>query len=218
MRLVIGIGNPGAAYADTRHNLGFLVLDELAMRHQLSSWSRRWSSQIAEWPQAPGDGTVALLKPQTFVNASGEAVQAAAAFYKLPLGALLVVVDDLNLPLGTLRLRGSGSAGGHNGLRDIEARLGPGYPRLRLGIGQPAQGEGAHLGHVLGRFAAQEQEPVRAMVARAADCVESWCAGGLEGAARFNGAGTPAAPPGPPPAGRPPGAGPGAPRPPDPAT
>jgi len=214
MRLVIGIGNPGGAYVDTRHNCGFLVLDELARRHQLSSWSKRWGSQVADWPQAPGGGTVALLKPQTFVNASGEAVQAAAAFYKIPPGALLVVVDDLNLPLGTLRLRASGSAGGHNGLRDIEARLGPGYPRLRLGIGQPTAGDGAHIGHVLGRFAAHEEEPLRAMIARAADCVESWCAGGLEGAVRFNGAGAPA----PPPPARPPAGGQAAPRPPDPAT
>jgi PTH1 family peptidyl-tRNA hydrolase len=221
MRLVIGIGNPGAAYANTRHNLGFLVLDELARRHQLASWSKRWGSQVADWPLAPGGGTVALIKPQTFVNGSGEAVQAAAAFYKLPLAELLVVVDDINLALGTLRLRASGSAGGHNGLRDIEARLGPGYPRLRLGIGQPAQGASAQIGHVLGRFAADEQEPLRAMIARAADCVESWCAGGLEGAARFNGAGAPAPAPRPAPA---PGAGTRpaagatpAPRPPDPA-
>ncbi len=195
MRLIIGIGNPGAAYADTRHNLGFLVLDELARRHHLGAWSKRWGSLVAEWRRSAGDGTVALLKPQTFVNASGEAVQAAASFYKLPLGDLLVVVDDLNLPLGCLRLRPMGSAGGHNGLRDIEARLGQGYPRLRLGIGQPALGEGAQIGHVLGRFGDHEQEALRAMIARAADCVESWCADGLEGAARFNGAGALAPPP-----------------------
>jgi peptidyl-tRNA hydrolase, PTH1 family len=218
MRLIIGIGNPGAAYVDTRHNLGFLVLDELARRHQLASWSKRWSSLAADWPQAPGDGTVVLLKPQTFVNASGEAVQAAAAFYKIPLGLILVVVDDINLPLGTLRLRASGSAGGHNGLRDIEARLGPGYPRRRRGIGQPALGDGAQIGHVLGRFAADEQEPMRTMIARAAECVEAWCAGGLEGAVRFNGAGAPPPAAAPAPAVRPPAGGPGAPRPPDPVT
>jgi PTH1 family peptidyl-tRNA hydrolase len=194
MRLAIGIGNPGAAYADTRHNLGFLVLDELARRHGLS-WSKRWSSLAADWPQAPGDGTVVLLKPQTFVNASGEAVQAAAAFYKIPLSEILVVVDDLNLPLGTLRLRASGSAGGHNGLRDIEERLGPGYPRLRLGIGQAALGAGAQIGHVLGSFAPHEQEAVRAMVVRAADGVESWCAGGLAAAQRYNGSAAPASAP-----------------------
>lgn len=189
MRVILGIGNPGAEYQDTRHNCGFLVLDELVSRHLLGPWSKRWSSLVADWPTAPGDGTVALLKPQTYVNISGEAAQAALAFYKIPLCGFLVVVDDLNLPLGTLRVRASGSAGGHNGLRDIEARLGPGYARLRLGIGRPPQGDGAQIGHVLGSFSADEQAPLRAMIGRAADCVEAWCQGGMDATVRFNGTG-----------------------------
>lgn len=189
MRVILGIGNPGAEYQETRHNCGFLVLDELVQRHRLGAWTKRWSSLLMDWPMAPGDGRVAMLKPQTFVNLSGEAAQAALTFYKLPLSDFLVVVDDLNLPLGTLRVRANGSAGGHNGLRDIEARLGQAYPRLRLGIGRPIQGDGEQIGHVLGRFSSAEQEPLRLMIRRAADCVEAWCAGGMDATARFNGSG-----------------------------
>jgi PTH1 family peptidyl-tRNA hydrolase len=189
MRLVLGIGNPGSQYQDTRHNCGFLVLDEVARRHRLGGWSKRWSSLVASWPDAPGGDAAALIKPQTFVNLSGEAAQAALSFYKCPLDALLVVVDDLNLPLGTLRLRPGGSAGGHNGLRDIEARLGQGYHRLRLGIGQPHPGE--QIDFVLGRFTPEEGTAVRAMLQRAADCVEAWCLGGIDAAAQFNGGSVP---------------------------
>lgn len=190
MRVILGIGNPGAEYQDTRHNCGFLVLDQLAQRHRLDGWSKRWSSLVASWPQAPGAGPAVLVKPQTFVNVSGEALQAVMAFYKLPLSEVLVVVDDLNLPLGTLRVRANGSAGGHNGLRDIEARLGPGYPRLRLGIGRPMAGDATQIAHVLGRFQAEEHDSLRVMIKRAAECVEAWCAGGMEATSRFNGATT----------------------------
>jgi len=200
MRCVLGIGNPGGDYAGTRHNCGFLVLDELARRHRLESWHKRWHALIAEWrPDADhGGDRVVLVKPQTFVNASGEAAQAVCTFHKILPTDLLVVVDDLNLPLGGLRLRATGSAGGHNGLKDIEARLGPDYPRLRLGIGAPA---GNQIGHVLGSFAEHERADAEAMIAKAADCVESWLREGVVVACRFNGPLRPPPPrPKPPPA------------------
>ncbi len=194
MRCVLGIGNPGDDYADTRHNCGFLVLDELARRHRLDAWRSRWGGLVCEWQwriparaeEEPGQTVKALLvKPQGFVNRSGECAQAVMTFHKIAPRDLLVVVDDLNLSLGDLRLRGEGSSGGHNGLKDIEARIGPAYPRLRLGIGPPPSAQ--QIGHVLGSFTAQERPDVEAMIAKAADCVESWLRDGIAVSCRFNG-------------------------------
>lgn len=202
-RVVLGIGNPGRAYERTRHNCGFMVVDELARRHGIGGWTRKWNAQVADWqvPSALGGGRVLLVKPQTFVNASGESAQAVLAFHKLALDQMLVVVDDLNLPLGTLRLRPSGSAGGHNGLRDIEARLGNGYPRLRVGIGAPVAAGAQQVGHVLSGFAPEEQDDVQAMIAKACDCVEGWLRGGMSIACAYNGPlrPPPPRPPNPPP-------------------
>jgi PTH1 family peptidyl-tRNA hydrolase len=194
MRAVVGIGNPGAKYDGTRHNLGFAVLDRLAARSQLS-WRGRLHSQVAEWrpPTATGQDLVLLLKPETFVNLSGEAVQAAMSFYQLPPTQVLVVVDDLNLKLGHLRLRDEGSAGGHNGLRDIEARVGKAYPRLRLGMG-PLPPGAEQVPFVLGRFTPEEQPLVETMLERAADCVEGWLTWGMTISCKFNGPSTPPAP------------------------
>jgi PTH1 family peptidyl-tRNA hydrolase len=196
MRVILGIGNPGTQYERTRHNVGFLVLDELARRHRLDGWSKRWQALTCDWrvPDGLGGDRGLLVKPQTFVNLSGESAQAVLAFHKLLPSDLLVVVDDINLPLGTLRLRPEGSAGGHNGLKDIEARIGKAYPRLRLGIGKPANDQ---VDHVLGAFTAAEQEDLIAMIAKAVDCVEGWVKEGVTAACRFNG---PARPPLPPPA------------------
>lgn len=186
MRVVLGIGNPGSAYERTRHNCGFLVLDELARRHRLDGWSKRWNALVCDWrlSDAQGGGRALLVKPQTFVNLSGEAAQAALAFHKLPPTDLLVVVDDINLPLGHLRLRPEGSAGGHNGLKDIEARIGNVYPRLRVGIGRPADDQ---VDHVLGVFTEAERDDLSAMITKAADCVEGWLREGVAAACRFNG-------------------------------
>lgn len=184
MRIILGIGNPGPAYQGTRHNCGFMVVDELARRHGVDGWQDRHHARVATWRGS--DGPVLLVKPDTFVNATGESAQALLAFHKLLPSELLVVVDDLNLPLATLRLRPSGSAGGHNGLRDIEARLGQGYPRLRLGIGAPAAAGDVQINHVLGRFTEAEQPLATAMVARAADCAEQWLREGCAVACRFN--------------------------------
>lgn len=185
VRLVLGIGNIGAQYAGTRHNVGFDVLDLLAARHGLEQWSRKHHAQVCTWRHPAG--SVLLAKPETFVNASGEAAQALMAFHQVPLSDLLVVVDDLNLALGTLRLRPDGSAGGHNGLKDIESRLGPGYPRLRIGIGNPPEAGAAQIDHVLGRWLEGEKADVALMLAKAADAVERWLAGGLAAAAALNG-------------------------------
>lgn len=184
MRVLLGIGNPGPDYARTRHNVGFRVIDELARRHDLSSWTRKWQADVCEWRS--NELRALLVKPRTFVNLSGEAAQAVLAFHKLLPADLLVVVDDIHLPLGTLRLRASGSAGGHNGLKDIEARLGQGYSRLRLGVGAPAP-EVEQIGHVLGEFATGEREAVEAMISKAADCAQAWLRDGMTAACTYNG-------------------------------
>ena len=185
MRIVLGIGNIGSQYTGTRHNVGFDVVDELARRHGVTQWSRKHHAQIATW--RPATGPVLLVKPETYVNGSGEAAQALLAFHQALPADLLVVVDDLNLALGTLRLRADGSAGGHNGLRDIEARLGAAYPRLRVGIGQPPAAGEAQIGHVLGRWSDAERADVTLMLAKAADCVERWLDQGVAAACSYNG-------------------------------
>ena len=146
LRLVVGLGNPGGEYAGTRHNVGFMLVDRLAQRAGASfQVERRWK---AEWTRA---GELYLCKPMTYMNLSGEAVRLMGDFYKAAPAEMLVVVDDLALPLGKLRLRAGGSAGGHNGLKSIFQHLGTQeVPRLRLGI--DASEPGATVDHVLGRF------------------------------------------------------------------
>ena len=187
MRVILGIGNPGRQYERTRHNLGWWVVDHLVRDHGLS-WSmhRKWNAEIAEWPSAPG-GRALLVKPQSFVNASGAVAQSICAYHRIPVTNLLVVVDDLALPTGHLRLRDSGSAGGHNGLRDIDACLGMAYHRLRLGCG-PMPAGADQVGFVLGSFPPQEQADAEAMVVKATQAVVAWLTGGLAAASKYNGA------------------------------
>ncbi len=177
MKLVVGLGNPGKEYEKTRHNVGFRVIELLA---------RRWSIEIRrrKFASLSGDGRIRdektlLLEPQTYMNRSGRAIQEAMAFHKLPLEELLVVTDDMALPLGRLRIRMKGSAGGHNGLSDIIRLLGTvEFARLRIGIGEQ---RGARMvGHVLGAFAPEEEEVVDRVVALAADAVERWITDGVE--------------------------------------
>ncbi len=177
-RLIVGLGNPGNNYRDTRHNVGFMVLDEVAQRMGTGFQSeKRWNSLLAR------SGATWLLKPQTFMNLSGEAVQAVGHFYKLQAAETLVVFDDVDLPLGTLRFRPSGSAGGHNGMRSIISQLGTNaFPRLKLGIaaanGRPA---GHQLSsHVLGRFSEDERPALNEMIQRAADAVMHCLRSGLD--------------------------------------
>jgi PTH1 family peptidyl-tRNA hydrolase len=187
MRVILGIGNPGAEYDGTRHNAGFAALAEFARRHGIGDWARRWDARVADWraPDALGGDRVLLIEPRTYVNLSGGPAQAALAFFKLVPSDLLVVVDDLNLPLGQLRLRGEGSAGGHNGLKDIEARIGKGYARLRLGIG-PLPADADQVGWVLGRYAPAERAVAEAMTLRAADAIAAWLRDGVAAACTVN--------------------------------
>jgi peptidyl-tRNA hydrolase, PTH1 family len=186
--LIVGLGNPGAEYARTRHNAGFLVVDQLAERWRADwGYEKKFNARVA---RAEREGRrVLLCQPQTYMNSSGEAVAAVATFYRVPAAQLLVVVDDADLPLGELRLRPAGGSGGHHGLESIEQHLGtPKYARLRVGIGRH---EGAReiTGYVLGRFSSTEAQLADKVLAVAAEQVETWVAAGIQKAMnQFNGA------------------------------
>lgn len=184
MKLVVGLGNPGGKYAATRHNVGFRVVDELSRRHGIDLSRARFSGLVGNG--AVGSEQVLLLKPGTFMNLSGRSVREAATFYKIEPTDLLVVSDDMALPLGRLRLRKAGSAGGHHGLASVIAELGTeAFTRLRIGIEQVA-GE-RMVGHVLGAFTEREEELMGPAVLSAADAVECWLAEGIDTAMnRYN--------------------------------
>jgi PTH1 family peptidyl-tRNA hydrolase len=187
MRLIAGLGNPGTRYADTPHNLGFEVADRLADRWGLS-WRgiSRWRAEVARAPG--GEEAACLLKPMTFMNLSGEAVQAVAGFYGVESRDILVVVDDVNLPMGRLRLRGDGTDGGHNGLKSIIRHLGTiRFARLRIGCGPEDAEIRNRVSYVLGRFGKQERLWMSRVVEAAADAVEDVQEKGLEKAmSRWN--------------------------------
>jgi PTH1 family peptidyl-tRNA hydrolase len=171
-RLVVGLGNPGQQYLDTRHNVGFRAVDDLARRAGVS-WAERpdLRSLVAVAPL--GELTLVVAKPQTFMNRSGEAVTALLDGLGLPEQQALVVYDDMDLPFGVLRMRQRGSPGTHNGMRSIIAALGSdNIPRLRMGISQP--GPGAAIDHVLGEFDADERQAVDELVSRAAEAAQAW--------------------------------------------
>jgi peptidyl-tRNA hydrolase, PTH1 family len=182
--LVVGLGNPGREYASHRHNVGWMVVDELARRHG-ASWKGKFNGQVAELRM---DGhRVALLKPETFMNESGRSVNAAARFYKLEPDAVLVVHDEIDLDPGRLQARKGGGLAGHNGLRSVAAHLkSPDFLRLRVGVGRPGRGDPRKpADYVLSNFTAEEDAD--SLVARAADAVETLDADGLERAqAQFN--------------------------------
>ena len=169
MKLIVGLGNPGRAYEHTRHNVGFQVIEELAHRYRVTLKSRAsWKARVAKIADI-GDG-VLVAEPTTFMNLSGWAVREIAGFHKLSPSDVLIVVDDADLPLGRLRMRTSGSAGGHNGLKSVIQELGTvEFPRLRVGVGRQA---GELKNHVLGRFSADEKAQIDAAVKRAADAAE----------------------------------------------
>jgi len=179
MKLIVGLGNPGADYARTRHNAGFMVADRLAQRHAGGAVARSRFHAMTLDAILPGAGKCLLMKPMTYMNRSGLAVGEAARFFKCePEEDVLVIVDDTALPLGSLRLRASGGAGGHNGLADIERALGANtYARLRIGVGEPEYA--AQRDHVLGRFSDEEIERVEPALDRAADAAEKWAADGV---------------------------------------
>jgi peptidyl-tRNA hydrolase, PTH1 family len=184
MKLIAGLGNPGRQYEGTRHNVGFRVIDELARRWQLAVTRHSFSGLVGK-----GDISgepVLLLKPQTFMNLSGRSVREAMTFHKLAPADLLVVTDDLALPLAKVRVRARGSAGGHNGLTNIIAELGSeDFARVRLGIEWVSGGK--MVRHVLGTFSEDEEPQIVRCVERAADAAEIWLKQGVEAAMnRFN--------------------------------
>jgi PTH1 family peptidyl-tRNA hydrolase len=177
MKLIVGLGNPGKKYEGTRHNVGFAIVDRLAARFGDGVTKEKFAGGLLEATIAVE--RVLLLWPETFMNLSGTSVRPALEFYKMEVADLLVVCDDFNLPLGKLRFRGEGSAGGQKGRADIAQRLGTeDFSRLRLGIGPvPERWDGADF--VLGRFEAAERDAMEAAIERAADGVECWAAKGL---------------------------------------
>ena len=166
MRLLVGLGNPGPEYAGNRHNIGFMVLQEIARRHGFPQWRRRFQGVATEG--AIGAERVLLLLPGTYMNESGRAVGEAAHFYKLPLSDIVVVHDEVDLPAGKVRVKAGGGVAGHNGLRSISAHVGNDYKRVRLGVGHPGVKELVH-GYVLGDFAKDERPWVEALVQAIAD-------------------------------------------------
>lgn len=182
--LIVGLGNPGGKYDQTRHNVGFIAVDTLAQRWQIPlSRERKFQGEFGQGLGGSSGQRVRLLKPSTYMNLSGQSIRAVMNWYNLPVNAVLVISDDLDLPLGKLRLRLSGSAGGHNGLRSAIAHLGTqDFPRLRVGIGQPASPEQPRdtITHVLGRLSAQETKVLEAVLGMVVEAVECSLNQGVE--------------------------------------
>jgi PTH1 family peptidyl-tRNA hydrolase len=178
MKTIVGLGNPGPAYRGTRHNVGFEVVDYLAKSPAAGAFRSKFQAQVAELNEAGKQ--LLLVKPETFMNLSGRVVRELVDFYKLPLDDLLVVCDDINLPLGKLRVRAGGSHGGHNGLRNIQEQLGSiDYPRLRIGVDAPELRGDSTVDHVLGRFKPGQREVIEEAIHRAAMAALMWANEGL---------------------------------------
>jgi peptidyl-tRNA hydrolase, PTH1 family len=175
--LIVGLGNPGAKYKNTRHNVGFQILQSLADKKGVSF--KHSSQLVGEMAQATfRDKKVFLLQPSTYMNLSGEAVRRSVDYYKIPLDHLIVVCDDVALPLGTMRMRTKGSSGGHNGLESIEAHLNTEfYARLRIGVGGP--GNQVLSDYVLGRFSEEEAKAIGEIEVKAVEVLELWIAAGI---------------------------------------
>ena len=186
MKIVVGLGNPGRAYRGTRHNLGFDVIAGVASRYQAGPAKGKFQAELVE--VMIGGQPVVLLSPLTYMNRSGQSVRAAVDFYKLPPEQLLVICDDMNLPLGVLRFRTKGSSGGQKGLADVARHLGvETFPRLRIGIGRPPQ-DVDPVDFVLERFSPDELPVVERAVAQAVLGVDDWVTAGTEACMnRYNG-------------------------------
>jgi len=178
MKLVVGLGNPGKKYDGTRHNVGFAVVDGLASGPKVGAFASRFDADIAEWRE--GTDKILLMKPQTFMNLSGRAVRQAVDFYQLESIDLLVICDDMALPLGRLRFRARGTHGGHNGLRDIQQHFGTTeYSRLRIGVDVP-EGERDAIDHVLGKFRPTEKPVIADAISLAMQAVAMWVDQGIQ--------------------------------------
>jgi PTH1 family peptidyl-tRNA hydrolase len=184
-KLVVGLGNPGGKYAGTRHNVGYAVVDSLAESPRAGPSQGRFQGQVAELIEEPHK--VLLVKPETFMNLSGRCVRQLVDFYQVPLEDLLVVCDDINLPLGKIRARARGTHGGHNGLRDIQNHLGTTeYARLRIGVGTPDEDDA--VDHVLGRFRPGERPVIEEALQKAVQAVIVWVHQGIDACMnQFNG-------------------------------
>ena len=196
MKAIVGLGNPGAKYRGTRHNVGFAVADELARRVGVAFESAPFEALIAKWRPVGAD-PVLLAKPLTFMNLSGEAAGALSRYYRIDAGDLLIVVDEVQLPLGRLRARARGSAGGHNGLKSIIAHLGEDVSRLRMGVGRGAEGPDGMVrrdlaDHVLSRFEPDERKEADRMIGRAADAAETFITSGIAAVMNAYNSGDPA--------------------------
>lgn len=181
IRIIVGLGNPGRDYAETRHNVGFMVMDRLARRFNVE-----WKLDKARKGEMAAGPGVLLVKPQTFMNSSGECVGPLMRYFKFQPEQVLVIYDDISFPVGTMRLRNSGSAGGHNGMKSLIAHLGSEkFPRLRVGISAPGQKN--MVGHVLGKFAPDERPLLEEALAKAEEAAYTVLKEGFEPAAnRFN--------------------------------
>ena len=179
-QLIVGLGNPGNKYAQTRHNVGFDLVDFLAARWRISLSNSKQFQGIYGEGNGGHNAKIRLLKPQTFMNLSGQSVRAAVDWFKLPPESVLIVYDDLDLPLGKIRLRLSGSAGGHNGMKSIISHLGTqNFPRVRIGIGK-SSGEKDTISHVLGKFAQSEVPIVGDVIYLVNDAIELGLKQGIE--------------------------------------
>ncbi len=177
MHLIVGLGNPGAKYARHRHNIGFQVVEQLAARHHLAFDKRQHDAQLAQGTL--GGRKVMLAKPQTFMNESGRAVRALVDYYKVGLDELIIVVDDLDLDFGQLRLRPEGGSAGQNGMKSLIQHLGTqGFARLRVGIGRPP-GRMDPAAYVLQDFSAEQETEMAILRQEAADALERWLAEGI---------------------------------------
>jgi len=172
------LGNPGKEYAATRHNAGFLVVDEVARRFGIPGWKKKDSAE--QWYDSAR--RIVFVKPQSFMNLSGAPLRLIASWYRTPPNDVLVIVDEMDVPFGSLRLRPFGGHGGHNGLRSVIATIGDRFPRLRVGVGRP---ERDGVDHVLGTFTPAERTALPAIVGAAADGVELWLTQGIDPAMRF---------------------------------
>jgi peptidyl-tRNA hydrolase, PTH1 family len=177
VKLIVGLGNPGPRYKATRHNVGFEVVDELARRASIAFESAPADALVAKWRRADGD-TAMLVKPMTFMNLSGQAIGELLRYFKIDLADLLVVVDEAQLPLGRLRARMRGSAGGHNGLKNVIAHLGDEFSRLRIGVGR-GDSRRDLADHVLAKFDTDEAADVERMITRAADAADTFITSGI---------------------------------------
>ena len=184
--LLVGLGNPGAKYASTRHNMGFLALDGLADREGFRFNKLRFRAWTAQWKV--GDQQVLVMKPQTYMNLSGESVGEAARFYKIPADHVLVISDDVSLPAGKLRIRAGGSAGGHNGLKNIIQHLGTDrFPRIKVGVGSPQQADYDMVDWVIGNPMGEDQRALMEALDRAGEAAKVLISDGIDRAMnRFN--------------------------------